>query len=274
MGSPGSGYFELLLAQSRPNYVIPKRNVQCHLMAARSHPSSVVSYRPSTAGKRTVLLGQTRRSTPSHSCDRSVDGRQSLRPAKSTECPRPVYDTGIGPKARDSAERDAVNATAGVVSCSPELTRSSWCPGNSFSLSTIRQSSGTDAASTFRIILLRWTFTVDFGDAHFAGNLLVQPALHDPKHDSAFTRRQCFESRPERAQAFVILAAHTVATKPNIYGIQKILLPERLRQKLDRARLHRLHGHGNVAISGDEDDWDLDTRRGQITLKIQPAPPW
>ncbi len=128
MGSPGSGYFELLLAQSRPNYVIPKRNVQCHLMAARSHPSSVVSYRPSTAGKRTVLLGQTRRSTPSHSCDRSVDGRQSLRPAKSTECPRPVYDTGIGPKARDSAERDAVNATAGVVSCSPELTSPRGAP--------------------------------------------------------------------------------------------------------------------------------------------------
>jgi hypothetical protein len=32
--------------------------------------------------------------------------------------------------------------------------------GSSFSLSTIRQSSATDSALIFRIMLLRWTFTV------------------------------------------------------------------------------------------------------------------
>jgi hypothetical protein len=44
-------------------------------------------------------------------------------------------------------------------------TRFRWCYeslgfGSSFSLSAIRQSSATDAAFIFRIMLLRWTFTV------------------------------------------------------------------------------------------------------------------
>ena len=50
-----------------------------------------------------------------------------------------------------------------------------------------------------------------FGDAHLAGNLLVQPALRNLNQNRALTRSQYFESRPERAQSFFILAACTVA---------------------------------------------------------------
>src|SRR5258708_2306944 len=110
-----------------------------------------------------------------------------------------------------------------------------------------------------------------FGDAHVAGNLLVQSALYDLDENRAFTRRQFFESGPERAQGFFVLAARAVSSEPYIHGIQKILIPERLCQKLDGARLHRLHGHRNITVPGDEDDRERGARRGKIALKLQPA---
>ena len=70
----------------------------------------------------------------------------------------------------------------------------------------------------------------------------------------------------------VVLAACAVSSEPHVYGVQKILIPERLRQELDGARLHRLHGHRNVSMSGDEDDRERHARRGKIALKFQPAP--
>jgi hypothetical protein len=31
------------------------------------------------------------------------------------------------------------------------------------------------------------------------------------------------------------------------------------------------HGHGNVAVSGDENDWKMDVQSDQFMLKIQSA---
>jgi hypothetical protein len=56
-----------------------------------------------------------------------------------------------------------------------------------------------------------------FGDAHLAGNLLVQPALCDLNQNRALTRSQYFESCPEHAQGFFILAARTVSSEPGRY---------------------------------------------------------
>jgi hypothetical protein len=110
-----------------------------------------------------------------------------------------------------------------------------------------------------------------FGDAQVAGNLLVQTPLSDLSQDCALARRQDFESRPKRAQCFFILAACTVSGEPNIHSVQEILVPERLREELDGACLHRLHTHRDVAMSGHEDDRESDARRGEIALKIQSA---
>ena len=52
-----------------------------------------------------------------------------------------------------------------------------------------------------------------FGDAHLSGNLLVQPALRNLNQNRALPRSQYFESRPERAQGFFVLAARTVAKR-------------------------------------------------------------
>src|SRR3984893_10958946 len=110
-----------------------------------------------------------------------------------------------------------------------------------------------------------------FGDAQVAGNLLVQTPLSDLSQNCALARRQDFESRPERRQCFFILAAFTVSGEPNIHSVQEILVSERLREELDGACLHRLDADRNVAMSGHEDDWESDARRGKIALKIQSA---
>ena len=46
---------------------------------------------------------------------------------------------------------------------------------------------------------------------------------------------------------------------------------ERLGEKLDRAGLHRTHGHRNVAVPGDEDDRESDTCFRDLVLKRQSA---
>jgi hypothetical protein len=64
-----------------------------------------------------------------------------------------------------------------------------------------------------------------------------------------------------------MLSTRTIASEPDIHSIQKILVAERLREKLDGAALHRLHGHRNVAMPGDEDDRESDAPGGEISLK-------
>lgn len=108
-----------------------------------------------------------------------------------------------------------------------------------------------------------------FGDAQVAGDLLVQTPLGDLSQNCTLARCQDFESRPERAQCLLILAAFTVLSESKIDRVQKILISERLGEKLDGARLHRLHAHRDVAMSGHEDDRESDARHGESSLKIQ-----
>jgi Outer membrane efflux protein len=53
--------------------------------------------------------------------------------------------------------------------------------------------------------------------------------------------------------------------------VEQLLIPEGLGQKFHRARLHGLHRHGNVPMTGDEDDGDRDAGLGQLTLEIEAA---
>jgi len=55
-----------------------------------------------------------------------------------------------------------------------------------------------------------------FGDAHLAGNLLVQLILRDLNQNRALSRSEHLESRSQLAQGFVGLAASAVASKSKI----------------------------------------------------------
>src|SRR5215470_13309380 len=63
----------------------------------------------------------------------------------------------------------------------------------------------------------------------------------------------------------------TVSRHPNLDRIEQLLVAERLGQKLDGSRLHRPHAHGDVAVTGDEDDRQMDIGAEEIALEVEPA---
>src|SRR5262249_16797212 len=105
-----------------------------------------------------------------------------------------------------------------------------------------------------------------FGDADISGDLLAEAAARDLDHDLAFARGQRLEILLERPQISFLLAASTIAGEAHLDGVEEFLVAEWLRQELDGAALHRLHGHRNIAVSGDEDDGEARLRRGQLAL--------
>jgi hypothetical protein len=58
-----------------------------------------------------------------------------------------------------------------------------------------------------------------------------------------------------------------------MHRVEKILVTERLGEKLDGARLHRLNGHRDVAIPGDKNDGEHYPCCCEVALEIEPAPP-
>src|SRR6267143_3799291 len=70
-----------------------------------------------------------------------------------------------------------------------------------------------------------------------------------------------------------ILPASTIASEADLDRIEKVLIAERLRKELNGATLHRLHGHRNVAVPCDEDDWEVPVRGSKLALKIKTASP-
>jgi hypothetical protein len=56
-----------------------------------------------------------------------------------------------------------------------------------------------------------------------------------------------------------------------LYSIKQILLTKWLGQELNRTSLHSLHRHGDVAVSSDEDYWEVDVCSGELALKVETA---
>ena len=64
-----------------------------------------------------------------------------------------------------------------------------------------------------------------------------------------------------------LLERGTAALERLANGVEQLLAIERLRQNLDRPRLHRFHRHRDAAVSGDEDDWHLVAAARELLLK-------
>jgi hypothetical protein len=110
-----------------------------------------------------------------------------------------------------------------------------------------------------------------FSNAHIAGDLLAEAALHDLKHDIAFPGAQRREALLEGGQSLLIVLRGTIAREAEVNGIEELLIPERLGKEFDGAAFHRLDRHGDIAVSGDEDDRKLPLRCRQLALKIKTA---
>ena len=67
----------------------------------------------------------------------------------------------------------------------------------------------------------------------------------------------------------LLFANRAIASESLLNGAEQLLVIEWLGEKLHCSRLHRLHRHWNVAMPGDENDWNAETRVVQLLLKVQ-----
>src|SRR5579862_3549308 len=67
----------------------------------------------------------------------------------------------------------------------------------------------------------------------------------------------------------LLLASYLVAIQGLIDRIQQVLITEGFRQELNRTGLHRLDGHGDISITGDEDNGNPNTCICQFMLKLE-----
>src|SRR5690606_39099027 len=55
------------------------------------------------------------------------------------------------------------------------------------------------------------------------------------------------------------------------HGVDEHLISNGLREEVYSTRSHRLHGHRDVAVPGEEDDWLGVAAIGHLTLQIEPT---
>ncbi len=70
---------------------------------------------------------------------------------------------------------------------------------------------------------------------------------------------------------FPLLPRSLIPGDPLLDRIQQILIVKGLRQKLERACFDRSHRHRNVAVTGDENNRNLNIRLGKLLLQIESA---
>jgi hypothetical protein len=64
-----------------------------------------------------------------------------------------------------------------------------------------------------------------------------------------------------------------MASEAGLHGVEEVLIAERFCKELYGTPLHRLHGHRDVAMRCDENNWHWPVRRGKVALKLKTALP-
>src|ERR1700724_2289483 len=116
----------------------------------------------------------------------------------------------------------------------------------------------------------RWTFTViSLMPMSWAICLLRRPVT--TKAITLRSRGEGLEARPQRGDRRFVLQPRAISREAQLDRVQQVLIAERLGQELDRSSLYRLNGHRDIAVSGDEDDRNVNVRRRELSLKIETA---
>src|SRR3546814_65714 len=111
----------------------------------------------------------------------------------------------------------------------------------------------------------------NLGNTKVVGDLLVETAHRYLAHDLAFARRQRRKTFDMLLHDLGARALGDIAFETRGDGVEQGLIAHRLGQKIDRTRFHRLDGHRNVAMPGEEDDRFSNPRRRKMLLKIEAA---
>jgi hypothetical protein len=111
----------------------------------------------------------------------------------------------------------------------------------------------------------------DLAGAERRGDLLVEHARGDQAHDLAFARSERGVTTLQQRQLTVPSACGLVAVQRQPDRVQQFLIFKRLRQELDRSRLHGLDRRRNIAVAGDEDDRNRHAGLRQLPLNVETA---
>jgi hypothetical protein len=93
----------------------------------------------------------------------------------------------------------------------------------------------------------------------------------DQCQDRLLARRQGGEALSEHCDQRLVLPVQPISLDGGLDRIQEVLLAEGLGQEFHRAGLHCPHRHRDVAVTGQEDDRQIDVRCIQLLLKIKAA---
>src|ERR1700759_5580470 len=110
-----------------------------------------------------------------------------------------------------------------------------------------------------------------FADADIEGDLLTEPTPYDMYHDLTFPGGQRFEALSEHTQGLVVIAPGTIAREAELDCIEKLLITKRLLKEFYGNPFHRLHHHLDIAMSCNENDWELPAGCNELALKIKAA---
>src|ERR1700759_580673 len=90
-------------------------------------------------------------------------------------------------------------------------------------------------------------------------------------HDFTLPGTQRVKTSPEVGQSILFLAPNPIAREAKLNAVEEVLIPKGFCEELDRAPLHRLHRHGDVAVPRNEDDRQFPVRSRELSLKIKTA---
>ncbi len=105
-------------------------------------------------------------------------------------------------------------------------------------------------------------------DAQVVCDDLVGVSAHQAVQDLTLPARKSRELFLDRRAFRVAPAVVILARQRRTYRSQKCLVVERLLEKVDGTKLHRLHGKGNVAVPGDHNDRQCDLALSQVPQEI------
>ena len=112
-----------------------------------------------------------------------------------------------------------------------------------------------------------------FRGPELRGDLLVQPAGHDQRHDLALPGGQGVVAIAQRERPGQFLAALPIALERVLHGVEQRLIVERLGEDVERAGLHRPDGERDVGVRGQEDHREIVAAAGESPLQVQAAQP-
>lgn len=106
----------------------------------------------------------------------------------------------------------------------------------------------------------------DFANRQFVRDLFVHEPGRDKRHHLPFAGRQEFIPLLQLSNLRALSTPVLVNSDRRRNGINQILMPYRFGQEVDSAGLHAPHRHGNVAMTGHQNDRHPDIDACQILL--------